>query len=320
MDLNIIDGALILIILLSVWTGYSRGLILGILTLVGWLGSLLLAFLLYPYVLRWVDGESASQSVWLVPIVFLVTFFVIRMILGLLINLILSGIPREAHESSFNRFLGIAPGLVNGLIYAAIIGTLLLIFPISDKVSAMARESKIANALSEPVAKVEEKISPVFEDVVKRTIGKMTVNNESHQTVKLHYTVKNPKPRPDLEARMLELVNAERIKHGLNPLKADPEMRVVARLHSVDMFARGYFSHNTPEGKDPFDRMRARKVRFLTAGENLALARNVVMAHEGLMNSPGHRANILQPRFGRVGIGILDGGIYGIMVTQNFRN
>jgi uncharacterized protein YkwD len=66
--------------------------------------------------------------------------------------------------------------------------------------------------------------------------------------------------------------------------------------------------------------MRAKKVKFLTAGENLSLARTLIMAHEGLMNSPGHRANILQPAFGRVGIGILDGGIYGIMVTQNFRN
>ena len=86
------------------------------------------------------------------------------------------------------------------------------------------------------------------------------------------------------------------------------------------MFARGYFAHDTPEGRDPFDRMRAAEVRFLTAGENLALARSVQIAHTGLMNSPGHRANILRPEFGRVGIGIMDGGMRGLMVTQNFRN
>ncbi|MDQ3129497.1 MAG: colicin V production protein, partial [Acidobacteriota bacterium] len=44
------------------------------------------------------------------------------------------------------------------------------------------------------------------------------------------------------------------------------------------------------------------------------------IAHTGLMNSPGHRANILQPNFGRVGIGVLDGGRRGLMITQNFRN
>jgi uncharacterized protein YkwD len=86
------------------------------------------------------------------------------------------------------------------------------------------------------------------------------------------------------------------------------------------MFARGYFSHHTPDGKDPFDRMREGEVRFRTAGENLALAPTLQIAHNGLMDSPGHRANILRPQFGRLGIGILDGGRYGLMVTQKFRN
>ena len=107
---------------------------------------------------------------------------------------------------------------------------------------------------------------------------------------------------------------------GLKALSPDPELTEVARKHSTDMFVRGYFAHDTPEGRDPFDRMRAADVRFLTAGENLALARSVPIAHTGLMNSPGHRANILRPEFGRVGIGIMDGGMRGLMVTQNFRN
>jgi uncharacterized protein YkwD len=86
------------------------------------------------------------------------------------------------------------------------------------------------------------------------------------------------------------------------------------------MFARSYFSHVSPDREDPFDRMREAKVRYLTAGENLALARTLPAAHRGLMESPGHRANILRPQFGRVGIGVLDGGVHGLMVTQNFRN
>ena len=76
----------------------------------------------------------------------------------------------------------------------------------------------------------------------------------------------------------------------------------------------------TPEGRDPFERMREANVRFLAAGENLALAPTLQIAHTGLMNSPGHRANILRPGFGRLGIGILDGGVYGIMISQEFRN
>ena len=119
---------------------------------------------------------------------------------------------------------------------------------------------------------------------------------------------------------MLDLVNQERTTRGLKPVKADPQLTEVGRMHSQDMFSRGYFSHYTPEGKDPFDRMKASHVHFLSAGENLALGQTLMICHEGLMNSPGHRANILNPSFGRLGIGILDGGVYGLMISQEFRN
>ena len=119
---------------------------------------------------------------------------------------------------------------------------------------------------------------------------------------------------------MLGLVNMERRKRGLKPLVADPELVPVARAHSQDMFARGYFSHYTPEGKDPFDRMKAAKIRYQAAGENLALGQTLKICHDGLMNSPGHRANILNPAYGRLGVGILDGGTYGLMISQEFRN
>jgi uncharacterized protein YkwD len=109
-------------------------------------------------------------------------------------------------------------------------------------------------------------------------------------------------------------------KRGLQPLKSDPELTNVARNHSRDMFERGYFSHYTPEGKDPFDRMKAANVQFVAAGENLALGQTLPICHQGLMNSPGHRANILRPNYNRLGIGILDGGIHGLMISQEFRN
>lgn len=59
-------------------------------------------------------------------------------------------------------------------------------------------------------------------------------------------------------------------------------------------------------------------IKFVAAGENLALAPSTELAMEGLMNSPGHRANILSPQFGKIGIGAMQGGIYGLMFTQEF--
>ncbi len=86
------------------------------------------------------------------------------------------------------------------------------------------------------------------------------------------------------------------------------------------MLARGYFSHYTPEGLSPFDRMAKANIAFIAAGENLAFAPNVTLAMQGLMQSPGHRANILSKDFGRVGIGVLDAGIYGEMFVQEFKD
>jgi uncharacterized protein YkwD len=218
-----------------------------------------------------------------------------------------------------NRVFGAVPGLINGLIYAALIAVLLLLAQVPKKLSTTVQKSQIASALTGRVGWLETKLSKMVESEGKQAYN-LTVAPEAERSIKLPFKIKHPTIQPDLEIEMLKMVNRERTKAGLNPLKPDPELREVARNHSRDMFGRGYFSHITPEGKDPFDRMRKAHVQFLAAGENLALAPNLEQAHSGLMNSSGHRANILHIAYGRVGIGILDGGLYGIMVTQNFRN
>jgi uncharacterized protein YkwD len=216
--------------------------------------------------------------------------------------------------------LGIIPGFANGLITAAIVSALLLAIPLNEGLRERARASASVNRLAVYTERLEAALHPVFGEAIAETLNLLTIRPESNERVTLPYTVAAPRPRPELEAKMLELVNGERVAAGLRPLAPDPELGQVARQHSADMFARGYFAHATPEGRDPFERMREANVRFLTAGENLALAPTLQIAHTGLMRSPGHRANILQRDFGRVGIGIMDGGIHGLMVTQDFRN
>lgn len=117
---------------------------------------------------------------------------------------------------------------------------------------------------------------------------------------------------------MLDLVNGARAKAGLAPLKADPLLTKLARMKSLDMIANHYFSHTSPVWGSPFDLMRKKGVHYRTAGENIAGNQSVSAAHAALMNSPGHRANILNRRFTKVGIGIIHGGDYGIMFTQDF--
>lgn len=318
--MNLVDIFLFVVILLAVYGGFSRGFILVSLELISWVLGLLAAFFGYQYVARFIDQIFPTLGFWSLPVSFFITLMIARLILGFFINSFLSTTPPEAHHSGFNRLLGIVPGLINGLIFATIISALLLALPFSDTLSNNARESKIAGRLAEQVEWVDEKLAPVFDEAVNKTMNKLTVDPTSANSYELNFTVESPKPRPDLESEMLVMVNAERRKAGLHPLKPDPEMREVARAHSQDMFAKGYFAHVNKEGRTPGQRARMAGVPFLIAGENLALGPTLRICHQGLMNSPGHRANILRREYGRVGIGILDGGRHGLMVTQNFRN
>ncbi len=202
-------------------------------------------------------------------------------------------LPRQVQTSMLNSILGIIPGMINGLIWAAIFASLLFFVPYSTKVSTEIQESRLAQTLIKRVYWLQDKLYPVFNDALNHHI-QTNPKLSKEDSFKLPYTVSRPKTRPDLEAKMLVLVNKERTERGLKALAPDPEMTKVARKHAADMFARGYFSHLSPEGTDPFDRMRKDDVIFVAAGENLALAQTLMIAHTGLMNSPGHRANILK--------------------------
>ena len=151
------------------------------------------------------------------------------------------------------------------------------------------------------------------------TLARMTVTRNQPESCGSDTPWPTREPRPELEAAMLTLVNPSAPRPGCRRLQADAEALQVARAHSRDMFARGYFSHISPEGRARSTGC-ARPGALPAAGENLALAPTLRWRTSGLMNSPGHRANILRPAFGRVGIGIVDGGRHGLMVTQTFRN
>ncbi len=320
MQINVIDVLLILIFFVGIWSGWRKGFIVGSLGLISWIGSLVIGFFLYPSAAILLSKIFPSPGVWLLPLTFIGIVIISGILLRVLAKQILHTTPATAHHNGANKFLGIIPGAVNGMIWGTIISALLLSLPITNGISAKSRESRIAGSLANEATWLEAKMAPVFDKAVNQTISKLIIRPDPDKIYDLNFTVSDAKVREDLEIRMLEMVNEERAKEGLRPVEADPEMEQVARKHSHDMFSRGYFAHHTPEGISPFDRMTRDKVQFLTAGENLALAQTLHQAHNGLMNSPGHRANILHPSYGRLGIGILDGGFRGLMITQNFRN
>ena len=108
----------------------------------------------------------------------------------------------------------------------------------------------------------------------------------------------------EFEAEVVRLVNIERQKAGLQPLQASVELSNVARKKSEDMAKNNYFSHTSPTYGSPFDMMKSFGIKYNTAGENIAKGQlspqSVVNAW---MNSSGHRANILNPSFNKIGVG-----------------
>jgi uncharacterized protein YkwD len=318
--MNALDLILFLIILGSVLMGWRRGFAFSLLDLIRWVGSLVLSFRLYPYLADWLSRATDWSVYWIPPISFFVIAILSSMLIQFLGSLVLDMFSEEMHEHKVNKFLGTLPGLVSGLITIAIISILLLALPLPERYKDYVEESKLAGRFGMYTDRLEAELAPVFDQSVKRTLNRLTISPESGKYIELPFTVESYTPRPDLEARMLELLNKERIARGLPPLEADTSLTSVARRHSADMFDRSYFSHFSPEGASAADRVRAANIPFRTVGENLALAPTLTIAHKGLMDSPGHRANILHRRFGRVGIGVLEGGRHGLMITQKFRN
>ena len=120
------------------------------------------------------------------------------------------------------------------------------------------------------------------------------------------------------EAAMLNLLNQERMRNGLAALQVDDRLVNVARQKSQDMLLNNYFGHTSPTYGSPFQMMRAAGISYRTAGENLAGASSAETAHSALMNSSGHRANILNPAYTHVGIGAVSGSRFGMLFTQMF--
>jgi uncharacterized protein YkwD len=125
----------------------------------------------------------------------------------------------------------------------------------------------------------------------------------------------------DPVAALLELMNRERARAGTRPLARTPLLDRVALGHSTDMTDNHFFGHDSPVTGSPEDRVHAGGVRVVSYGENVARAPSASAAHRMLMSSPGHRKNIVDPRFTHVGIGVVsnrDARFPALTITQVF--
>ncbi len=318
--MNLVDALIILCLVFFAIEGMGRTFLGEMLDLLSFVFAFFLALRFYNYLGMFFESSFQVPHSVANVLGFLIFWFVTESIFFILIHFVLSRFILLIKV--FNKFNQAAfiPALFRGLIFVAIVLTLLASFPIQPKIKVLVNESKLGSSILNQTHLLEGPIKNVFGGLSEDTMTFLTIKPKSDETVNLGFQTNNFYPNENIETQMIGLVNKERVSHGLQALTYDPVLRNVGRGHSADMFKRGYFAHNSPEGENVADRAETAGVDYQVIGENLAYAPTLALAHNGLMNSPGHRANILSTDYHKIGIGVQDGGVYGLMITQVFSN
>ena len=316
--MNWVDLTIIVLALVFAVESQRRGLVNELLSFGGLLFALIGSLIFYPNVAQILTRFFSLPKIAVSPIAFLISWLIFETLYSFIAHALAKKYLQKLVNRRFDRFLGFIPGIIGSVFFSAFVLLFVVSLPLSPNLKKDVFSSEIGSTLVSYAAVIERPFNSIFGPIAKQTLTFLTVNPEEKGSVDLGY--KQPEFGIDEqgERQILKLVNEERAKIGVVPLIWEENRVEVGRAHSEDMFARGYFSHYSPEGKDVGNRLEEAGITYGIAGENLALAPGIQSAHEGLINSSGHRRNILDPAFKRVGIGVIDGGVYGKMVTQVF--
>lgn len=309
--MNWIDGVIGAVIGFYVIEGWEQGIFRLGTSLVSFLTSLWLAVRWHQTVGTFLVEKFGVPPVWRAVLGYAAVAVVGEIVMNELVTWLLTRIPRKIRTAAVNRWLGATLSAGKGLVIVTLGLLLILALPLKGTVRMDVGQSLIGGWL---IGQVEK------HGATRQAIRFLTIKPASTERVKLDVvpTATQLQVSEFAQTQMVELVNAERVKAGQPALAVSSVMTNVARAYSLDMFTRRYFSHISPEGLDVGDRLQRAGIPFNIAGENLAYAPDVTTAHQGLMDSEGHRKNILSPEFHRMGMGVIDAGIYGMMFTQVF--
>jgi len=319
MALNLIDLIFLGFVLYFVYT--NKGFVETILEAAGFLISLVLSYKYYSIVSNFIL-EHFSISLGIANGVgFFISLVFIELIVFLIIALVLSRVLKGVTQTGVNKILGYFAGILQGAVIFVFLVNVVFALPVKGQVKKAILDSFTGQHIVNYSQSLQLAVKQVFNDTLIETLNFLTIKPQSDERLNLQMEI----PRKDLkvdtesEALMVALVNEERQKRGLSALEIDTTLTDIAHAYAIDMMEHGFFSHTSAiDGSSPGDRAEKGKAVFSILGENLAYAPDVYIAHQGLMNSEGHKINILSSEYGRVGIGVIDGGVYGKMFVQEF--
>lgn len=323
--INYIDILIVVLAAFFIWQGYRVGVVGGLLNLLITLAAFVLATYLYPFVGDFFSNVFKLDENFAKVVGFVVTLVFLELVLNTSITYLYGKVAplyrRSKIVAKIDHILGVIPSLIVGLFLILLVSLLILTLPVQGWLREPLQESWWGrNVVPKGLG-----LTPSIEKTLNRLPYKNLVYiitpanpaSEESQDLNIPSGI-GLSPDPQAERELWELTNKERRAQGLKEVSFDNSLRDVGRAHCQDMFERSYFSHYTPEGESPFDRLDKAEIDYVSAGENLAYAPSVALAHQGLMNSQGHRENILRSSFGTLGVGVIDGGIYGKMFCQEF--
>ena len=316
---GVVDVVVLVVLALAMAGGFRSGFIATTYSLASWFLAIAAAFAL--------DGPAATALEALgmakplgATIGFVIVLFVVEALFALAGGLVLHPfieLIRRGPLAGTDRVLGVVPGAVRSLLLMAIAVVAIGALPLSSDVKAAVETSRTGRIVGDRFVELQPQITALANQLGGAPLLVTKLGEDDTQTLDVPDDLALA-PDVAAERQLFELLNEERVSRGRTALVWDERLVTVARAHSTEMFRAKYFSHHSPVSGTPFDRLRAAGVTYTRAGENLAYAQSVAIAHRALMESPGHRENILRPEFTHVGIGVMSAGVYGRMVTQLF--
>ncbi len=301
----------------------NKGFIKTLLDILGFFFALLLSYKLYSILAGFLLTQFAVPKGLANVTGYFMAWFAAEVIFSLLSIFLIGDFIKKLQKHPINIGLGyFLSVLQSSIIYLFFIG-LVFALPIRGTIKEDILESRTGPFFVNASQSMEKGIKNIFGEAISETINFLTVKPNSFESLDLGFKLGGKKLNVDQQSEktMFSLVNKERLSRGEKRLIMDENLREVARLYAKEMFVNGFFSHISQiDGSTVSERATRHNINFYIIGENLAYAPDVYLAHQGLMNSEGHRKNILYPDFSRVGIGSIDGGIYGKMFVQVFAN
>lgn len=319
-----IDLLVLAFLALLLVRGWARGFVREGMDLVGLILGTVLAFRLGPLVGLVVTAMANTSE----EAARLVGGLIVFLAAGIGAAVATRAIERRARLPGLNlvnRAGGAGLAAAWGGFLVTLVLTLGVVLPMPPAVADSLDDSAVTRTLTDPDGFAQGLFTGLAGDRIIETmlnlrhvVGARHVVVEPGAVVELPaYELDDLEAAPQQARRIFELVNQARVAAGQDPLAWSEALAEVGRGHAMEMYTAGYFAHDSPRTGDVGDRLASAGIPYRFAGENLALAATVEEVHGGLMDSPGHRANIESGDYRRIGIAVVRGPL-GLMTVQVF--